>query len=59
MMDVHAQASRDRWEAEQREHGMELQERHGSPASDGPGDASWQMVLRQLDQAKRNDARMS
>lgn len=58
-MAVDARASRERWDAEQREHGMALQEKHGSPGSDGPGDAAWQNVLADLDRAQQNNARMS
>lgn len=38
---------------------MALQNEHGAPASEGPGDAHWQMVLAEIDRAKKNDARMS
>lgn len=58
-MATQREASRERMAAEMREHGMELQHRHGSPGSDGPGDRQWQMVLAQMDQAQMNNPRMS
>lgn len=60
MMAKSIAAGDERMAAEMHEHGMELQNAYGAPASEGPGDAQWQMLLGKVAEADRgNNPRMS